>query len=64
MDKMLDIISNGGTPLVVWTETDGKPLHLQEYKSTPGHVPSVEIRADGTPVIPERVPIYVAISHV
>ncbi|GAM33927.1 hypothetical protein TCE0_013f01183 [Talaromyces pinophilus] len=64
MDRMLDIISNGGTPLVVWTETDGKPLHLQEYKSTPGHVPSVEIGADGMPVIPERVPIYVAISHV
>lgn len=64
LDEMLEIISSGGTPLVVWTQTKGKQLRVQKFISTPGHVPSVEIGENGKPLVPERAPIYVAISHV
>ncbi|KAL6228812.1 hypothetical protein BDW75DRAFT_226176 [Aspergillus navahoensis] len=68
MDEMLEIIRDGGTPLVSWNPAErdvaGQRLCIRRFSFIPGHIPSIEVGANGQLAIPDIVPSYIAISHV
>jgi hypothetical protein len=68
IDEVLEIIRDGGMPLISWNPAEGdvagQRLCVRRLLITPGHIPSIEIGTDGRPAIPDLVPRYIAISHV